>query len=53
MLTMKRILIQPFIHAKKRYLMTLDSNDIQLYLKCYEGSSEYNAEVELTDPEFR
>jgi len=50
---MKRILIKQFTHSKKRYLLTLDTDGLQFYLRCYVGSSETNVEVGLTDPELR
>jgi hypothetical protein len=50
---MKRIFKRAFTHDKKRYLLTLDTDGIQLYLRCYEGSSENNMLVSLEERQIR
>ncbi|TYP77508.1 hypothetical protein [Paenibacillus methanolicus] len=45
----RRLIKQPFTHAKQRYLLTLDTDGMKLYLRCYQGLSENNPEVPLKE----
>ncbi|SCW83484.1 hypothetical protein SAMN04487970_106132 [Paenibacillus tianmuensis] len=50
---MRRIMKKAFVFNKERYLFTLDTEFLKLHLNCYEGSSEKNEKVVLTDQGLR
>jgi hypothetical protein len=44
---MKRLFKRKFAYTEKQFLITVDTDGIQLFLKCYEGSSEKNSELAI------
>jgi hypothetical protein len=44
---MRRLIFQQFTFEKQRYLLTLDTDDRKLILKCYKGSSEKSAPAKI------